>query len=178
MKLQELNAGSKKTRKLIKNAFAELLEENKEINNITVTELTKRADISRGSFYTHYDNIYDVAQEMEDELQDVAFSGLKKVSNYEDYIDIIFDYLKGKEDLYCKLLKSNDSILFMNRLSKKFFNALKEVINTDDKYLELKIYFYTEGAAILLIKYFRRELDFSLDEIKVYLKDVYHKVVE
>lgn len=178
MKLQEINKGSKKTRNLIKNAFAELLEENKEINNITVTELTKRANISRGSFYTHYDSIYDVAQEMEDELQEIAFSGLKKVSSCEDYIDIIFNYLKSEEDLYAKLLKSNDPILFMNRLSKKFFNALKEVMHSDDKYIDLKINFYTEGAAILLIKYFRKEINFSLDEIKNYLKEVYYKIIE
>lgn len=178
MKLKEKNAGSIKTRNLIKKSFAELLEKNKEINNISVTELTKQANISRGSFYTHYDSIYDVAQEMEDELQEIAFSGLKKVSSYEDYLDIIFDYLKSNEDLYTKLLKSNDPILFMNRLSKKFFNALKEVIQADDdKYIDLKITFYTEGAVILLIKYFRKEIDYSLDEIKNYLKDAYVKIL-
>ena len=74
--------------------------------------------------------------------------------------------MKSEEDLYTKLLKSNDPILFMNRLSKKFFNALKEVMHSDDKYIDLKINFYTEGAAILLIKYFRKEINFSLDEIK------------
>ena len=70
---------------------------------------------------------------MEDELQEVAFSGLKKVSSCEDYIDIIFNYLKSEEDLYAKLLKSNDPILFMNRLSKKFFNAFLELTNIESE---------------------------------------------
>lgn len=178
MKLQEINNSSKKTKKIIKEVFAELLEENKKINNITVTELTKRANISRGAFYTHYDSIFDVIQEMEDEIQEIAFSGLKKVSSYEDYIDFIFDYLKSKEELYNKLLQSNDSILFINRFSKKFFNVLKETMHIDDKYIDLKINFYTEGAAILIIKYFRKEIDFSLDEIKNYLKEVYDKIIK
>ena len=63
MKIQGLNSSSKKTRKLIKKAFAELIHEKKELSKITVTELVKRADITRSTFYTHYDDIYDVAND-------------------------------------------------------------------------------------------------------------------
>lgn len=48
----------KKTRNLIKKKFAELMNEKKELNKITVTELVKRAGITRSTFYTHYDDIY------------------------------------------------------------------------------------------------------------------------
>lgn len=176
MKLKGINNSSKKTIALIKNTFAELLEEKKEIYNITVTELVERANITRGAFYSHYDNIFDVAQEMENELQEIAFSNLKKMSSYDDinyYLDIIFDYLKTNEGLYRKLLKSNDPILFMNRLNHKLFNTIKEALPVSNKKIDISINFYTSGAGILLIKYFRDEVDFSLDEIKQYLKDAF-----
>ena len=51
MKVKNLNKSSYKTRKLIKNTFAELLKEKKELNKITVSELSKRADINRSTFY-------------------------------------------------------------------------------------------------------------------------------
>ena len=57
MKAKNLNNSSKKTRNLIKNTFAEMLSEKKEINKISVTELVKRADINRGTFYTHYNDM-------------------------------------------------------------------------------------------------------------------------
>ena len=58
MKVQYQNSSSKKMRKLIKKVFAELLDEKKDINKITVAELANRTEISRGTFYTHYDDIY------------------------------------------------------------------------------------------------------------------------
>ena len=55
MKAKNLNASSVKTRNLIRDTFAELLYEKKNINKITVTELVQRADINRSTFYSHYD---------------------------------------------------------------------------------------------------------------------------
>jgi AcrR family transcriptional regulator len=42
-----------RSRRLIRQAFIELMNE-KEIDNITVTDIVKRADINRGTFYAHY----------------------------------------------------------------------------------------------------------------------------
>ena len=63
MKVQCLNSSSIKTRNLIKKTFAELINEKKQLNKITVTELVKRAQLTRSTFYTHYDNIYEVAKD-------------------------------------------------------------------------------------------------------------------
>lgn len=48
-----------RSRKLICNALGELMEE-KPLDKITVTDVIKRADINRSTFYAHYDNIPDV----------------------------------------------------------------------------------------------------------------------
>lgn len=57
------------TKKVIKESIIELLQE-KEIHQITVTDICNRADINRGTFYTHYKDAYDLLQSMEDELFD------------------------------------------------------------------------------------------------------------
>ena len=108
MKLKGINNGSRKTTNAIKNSFAELLEEKGEINNITVTELVKRANITRGAFYSHYDSIFDVAGEIENDLQEIAFSNIKNISSIDDiydFIDLMFEYLKNNEELYRKLMQ-------------------------------------------------------------------------
>lgn len=180
MKLKGVNNGSKKTTTAIKNSFAELLEEKGEINNITVTELVSRANITRGSFYSHYDSIYGVAQEIESDLQEMAFSNIKNISSFEDicdFIDLMFEYLKNNEELYRKLMQSNDPIMFINRLSKKFYNAFAKIINSKDEEQDLKINFYISGTFSLLVKYYRNEINYSLDTIRNYLKDLLSQLI-
>lgn len=55
------------TKMLIRRAFTELLRQ-KPIHSISVKELCAEAGISRGTFYTHYKDIYDLLQKMEQEM--------------------------------------------------------------------------------------------------------------
>ena len=55
------------TRLLIRRAFTGLLKE-KPIQSISVKELCQRADISRGTFYAHYTDIYDLLGQLEHEM--------------------------------------------------------------------------------------------------------------
>ena len=52
-----------KTRRPIKAAFLELVQ-TKPGQKITVTELAKRAEISKGTFYLHYLDIYNLYNQM------------------------------------------------------------------------------------------------------------------
>ncbi len=40
------------------------------MEEITVRELTERADVNRGTFYSHYQNIYHMLEQVENELFD------------------------------------------------------------------------------------------------------------
>ena len=55
-----------KTRRLIKATFLELVQA-KPVQKITETELAKRAEISKGTFYLHYLDIYDLYNQMVEE---------------------------------------------------------------------------------------------------------------
>ena len=45
----------------------ELLKE-KDARSITVRELTQRADVNRGTFYAHYKDVFDLLDQMEQDL--------------------------------------------------------------------------------------------------------------
>ena len=50
-----------RTKRQIKKALINLLSK-KALSRITVSEITELADIGRGTFYTHYQDIYDLYQ--------------------------------------------------------------------------------------------------------------------
>lgn len=56
-----------RTKKNIRQAFLRLLAE-KNINQITIKELSDLADINRKTFYMYYSNIEEILFELEDEL--------------------------------------------------------------------------------------------------------------
>lgn len=56
-----------KTKRAIKSAFAKLLTE-KNINDITVSDIAALADINRKTFYNYYSGVYEVVDEIENEI--------------------------------------------------------------------------------------------------------------
>ena len=47
----------------LRQALIQLLQE-KPVEEITVRELTERADVNRGTFYSHYQNIYHMLEQV------------------------------------------------------------------------------------------------------------------
>lgn len=182
MKVQRLNSSSKKTRKLIMKTFAEIINEKKDINKMTVTELVKRADITRSTFYTHYDSIYEVADDYQLETIKLLISDknvLNSINDIYDYFDDIINCLKKNENIYKMLLASNDSLNFLAKLKKlstqKIYYTLKNN-NEDNKFLELSISFFMNGIIDELFKYFRDQSDYTLDELLINMKDWFKKL--
>ncbi len=171
MKLKGTNKSSQKTITLIKKTFAELIEEKKEISSVTVTELVKRADITRGTFYAHYDNIYDIANEFQEEILTKVFNNNLTITTKEEmytYFDNIFKYIEDNKNIYSKLLVADEAILFMRRLDKKINYHLSKIIQ-NKKNQDLNISFFTTGTIALIIKYFRNETKEDLESIKKYI---------
>lgn len=70
-----------KTKKLLKDSLVLLLN-NKSISNIKVTELCQNAMISKGTFYLHYNDIYDLYRET---LQHYLTQFIECVDFWEDF---------------------------------------------------------------------------------------------
>ena len=181
MKVKNLNRSSEKTRKIIRNTFAELIKENQELNKITVSELVKRADINRGTFYNHYDSIYDVAEELESEIIRVLFEDTQKLESLDDifkYLDKIINYLKENEDIYRLLLSSNAPQIFLEKLTHLILEKLYNSINNNSNFknsdsLKFDISFFTDGIINQVLKYFTGKSSYSLNEICQNTKNIF-----
>ena len=66
----------RRTKKLLYHELAILMKE-KSIDEITVTELTKRCHMNRSTFYLHYSDIHEMVRKAEDSIigrMEVIFS--------------------------------------------------------------------------------------------------------
>ena len=69
-----------RTKRQIKKALINLLSK-KALSRITVSEITELADIGRGTFYTHYQDIYDLYHSLINELAKDVHTGYKMLEN-------------------------------------------------------------------------------------------------
>ncbi|MEB7725186.1 TetR/AcrR family transcriptional regulator [Mammaliicoccus fleurettii] len=67
----------RKSKKAIKNAFIQLLKE-KNIEYITIQQISDLADVNRGTFYLNYEDKYALLEEMEDEQ-------IEKIKSFVDF---------------------------------------------------------------------------------------------
>ena len=62
----------------------------KPLDKITVTELCRMAEINRATFYSHYNDCYDLYQSIEDEFLE-EFQKTGKTENWQDSRQLISD---------------------------------------------------------------------------------------
>lgn len=177
MKVQNLNNSSRKTRRLIKKVFAEMLSEKKELGKIAVSELCKRADISRGSFYSHYDDIYGVAEDYENEMIDTFFDNARLLESQDimHFIDSIFEFIRQNNENYRLLCRSNDFLFAAKKLTAIASGKLLELCLNDSRikdktHIALELEIFLEGLLCEYVKYCRGYSEITLDDLYAYTK--------
>lgn len=80
------NRSARRSRRLIRQAFEQLLTE-REFSKITIIDIVERADLNRSTFYAHYPDIYGIVEEMQNEIME---KHLQIFSNIE-YRNILKD---------------------------------------------------------------------------------------
>lgn len=73
----------KKTNRAIRSAFYELIKE-KPMEKITVREIAERAEINKTTFYAHYETVYDLVDQLE---QEAVAEILKEMSGAQNLLD-------------------------------------------------------------------------------------------
>lgn len=115
-----------KSKKAIREAFLDLLQEKK-LNDITIKDISERAQVDRKTFYNYYPSIFVLLNEFENELvmhldalfEEIDFS--RFVSNPEEIFISLSRFVKPNIDYY----KVMFMITFSENLSKKIIELLK-----------------------------------------------------
>src|SRR5208337_1117624 len=118
MKQKAEYRSSIRSKRLIRQAFVELLQE-KELEKISVTDIIRRADINRGTFYAHYQDTQAVIEQIENEIIEkmLEFLGEFRFQNFfQDPLPLLLKistYLEEDLEFYRILINSNGSEQFL-----------------------------------------------------------------
>ena len=135
----------RRTKRAIIEALAALLQE-KPLSNISVREISDVADINRGTFYLHYRDVYDMVEQLQNEIVE-KFNEI--VENYEPnkhtdklfpMLVELFNLLADNAELAKVLISKNGDAAFVEKLKnilreKCFINAQKVLgIENDEEF--------------------------------------------
>lgn len=171
-----------RSKKLIKNAFIELLQE-KTLDKITVTSIVERAELNRGTFYAHYTDINMLIQSIEDEIAQSLYELLSDVENpylLNDPLSMflkISHYLEQNKKLIIVLMGSQSTNLFIVQLPELIARHLASSEDIDEEMrgsisFKERCYFYAGGAGSLYMAWFRGTVSGSLEDVAYKLADI------
>lgn len=169
-----------RSKSLIKKALAKLMHE-KELDKITVSDIIREADISRGTFYAHFPDIRSVLEQIESEEIKKLVSLVNKLKDEENasnssikFLTIIFNYLNDDLDYYKMLMQScflNNyisrlvDIYYEETLSKLLERDPTKDINEANTYMV----YTTNGAKEVLISWLKGNIKGTPDEMAIRL---------
>jgi len=181
----EKNRNYNRIEKLIVEAFLDLSKE-KEISRITVSELCRQADINRTSFYAHYQDVWEIPQNIQNEILVKLDETLKNfhfkefINNPRIILGQVWDFIKINESTYKQLISRSDVQAFLfkltNLLEDKLLLASDLPINLKTSPdARIKISYFAGGLANIYRRWL--EDDFSSLEIDQ-ITEVVAKMIE
>jgi AcrR family transcriptional regulator len=121
MERKKMDRRVRKTRMQLRAGLTQLMRE-KTIKDITVRELAQLVDINRCTFYLHYRDIYDMVEQVEQEVFD-EFEALVRAHPAEELQDTpisllrdLFDFFSDNADLCAAFIGGNGDMAFFNKL--------------------------------------------------------------
>lgn len=116
-----------KSKKAILNAFIEL-RAVKDLEKITVIELCKKAEINKSTFYVYYQDIYDLSNQIEDDLVTSIVESIVVPENINDNVRdftmLLCQSFEAKRNLINTVFAGNR----INVLPWKIEKSIKDMI--------------------------------------------------
>lgn len=172
----------RRTKTLLQTTLVELMLV-KEVSQISVKELTQRADVNRSTFYLHYLDIYDMLEQMENE-----FIG-RVQSFFHDYFNPfpasppitlflqISQWLERDKEYYVKLLRGTAAAQLLEKLRVQIVDEFLHILHTifqEENSLDLRtrVNFIVSGTIGVLRMWVTEENTGSLLELSRTIEDL------
>lgn len=170
-----------KTKHAIFKAFVELLNE-KDINQITITDIAKKANINRKTFYNYYSDAYEVMEEIENLTVEAFINNMGTVefTNMADFLTEIFikftETVNNDLQFFNLLFKTNNRsfliVKIVEALKKYVQKRIEESNELDMRRFEVVSNFYLSGVLSVYMNWFMNNYDQSIEEISALLTEL------
>ena len=173
------------TATLMNQALLDLLEK-KDIEFITITEITRKAGVNRTTFYLHYDNINDLLEETVEHINKEFTSSFNtnemlKIKSKESAFLItdnqLIPYLNfcKKNKRILKLVHKKPNLFQNEKVYKKmyetiFYPAISQFLSNETQ----KIYnleFFTQGVSGIIRKWIELDCETDIEELILIIKN-------
>lgn len=155
-----------KTKRAIKNAFARLLSE-KDINDITISDIAAVADINRKTFYNYYAGVHEVIDEIENDIISHVDEALTEI-DFKNSLNtpyMIFEKLTAvintDMDFFGYLLSMNSNVSLSSKivelLTAKVKAILLKYLDAAEDDLDLMLAFMISGMMTVYTRWFNSD---------------------
>ena len=161
----------RKTRKAIHNAFKEMICEM-DYDQITIKELTQRAQINRKTFYLHYASLDDLLEEFQEEIADHFISRKVSYSNMKDIRDlfrVFYEHAANMPLLHERIMCSGSYRPIWDKINKRIMDYRREtnrgVFGLDEYSENLVFAYYGANSSLLFRQWVADGKKLSLEEL-------------
>ena len=163
-----------KTKKSIHNAFAKLLTE-KELNDITISDIAELADINRKTFYNYYAGIYEVVDEIEDGIVQTLREALggadirEALKNPYLFFNKLTSIINTDPEFYGHLLSMRGNVSLVTKISAAMKETMRDAViaqlPADPERVDLILDYTLSGMLSVYQHWFNSDRSLSLDEL-------------
>ena len=163
-----------RSKAMIRQAFLELLEE-KEMDRITVVDIVQRADLSRNTFYAHYQDVNAVLEEFQQQMYDGLNCALdeavaqKAPDGMQQMLQKMAEYVEENKRSFRVLMRAPCETDVLQHIKQMLVDRVMGAIDPrqvkDSKGLHIFLEVVTVGSLGLLYQYLCDEVELSTEEI-------------
>ena len=161
----------RKTKEAIRTAFQGMICEM-DYDQITVKELTARAQINRKTFYLHYASLDDLLEEFQEEIADHFISRKVSYSNMKDIRDLIrvfYEHAANMPLLHERIMCSGSYRPIWDKINKRIMDYRREtnrgVFGLDEYSENLVFAYYGANSSLLFRQWVADGKKLSLEEL-------------
>lgn len=156
-----------KTKKNIRDAFLELRKTHS-LDEIKVNVLCEKAMVNKTTFYNHYQDIYELSEELEKEVLDSFFE------NFKDIDMLLTEANRFINGMHAVLESENDMlrIVFKDKMDELIERIEKKLRNYYAKEDQMLISFLIGGSVHLMMKSKNKN-----EDVELFLVEVIRKIM-
>ena len=172
------NSRSRESRERLKQALLSSLE-HQDILDVTVSGLCQKAQVNRSTFYSHYDSVADLMEELELDIGKNLFDRFAgdnydpKHPSSQHNLTVVLAHIQENQAFYRAYLSQSTAQIRLDwafgQLLEQFVRPMLRSRSVSDQATEYYFAFFRAGLTAVITRWVKNRCQESPEEITTYL---------